>query len=74
MKHYISHMAVCPFYKHEDPQVIYCEGVQDGSVIHLAFASRTAAQEYKRTYCRKCYMDCKISSMLGGLYDDGEDR
>lgn len=60
----ISIKAICPFYKHEDSQVIYCEGVQDGSVIHLAFASKTSSVDYKKNHCRCYYEECKIFKML----------
>lgn len=57
-KHYISAKAVCPYYKHEDSQLIYCLGVDDSTTLHLAFADAREAKEYKSTYCygkpRKC--------------------
>lgn len=68
MKHMISNKAMCPFYKHEDSQVIYCEGVQEGSVIHLAFANKTDSLDYKKTYCRSNYGKCNICKMLEGGY------
>lgn len=64
MKHRVSKYAICDFYKHEDTQVIYCEGVQEGSVIHLAFANKTDAKKYKMDYCRKDYKKCPIADML----------
>lgn len=64
MKHTISTKAICPYYKHEDSQVIYCDGVQDGSVIHLAFANKTCSVEYKKKYCRDKYEECPICKML----------
>lgn len=64
MKHTISSKAVCPYYKHEDSQVIYCEGVQGGSVIHLAFSNKSDALEYKNKCCRKDFCKCRISRML----------
>ena len=70
MKHMISNKAICPCYKHEDSQVIYCDGVQDGSVIHLAFASKTDAKEYKAKYCRNDYKSCEICRMLGGCNNE----
>lgn len=67
MKHMISNKAVCPYYKHEDSQVIYCEGVKEGSVIHLAFSNKTDAREYKNKHCRCNYNHCKINAMLDGM-------
>lgn len=67
----ISNKAVCPHYKHEDSQVIYCNGVQDGSVIHLAFASKTDSLLYKQTRCRDDYQECKIYQMLTQIDEYG---
>ena len=64
MKHMINKNSVCPFYKHEDAQVIYCYGVQEGSVIHLAFASKTDAKSYKERHCRNNFKVCLIAKML----------
>ena len=64
MKHMIYKNTVCPYYKHEDTQIIYCMGVQDGSVIHLAFASKSDAKLYKDNHCRNDYNKCRISKML----------
>lgn len=63
-KHMICKKAICPYYRHEDSQVIYCEGVSDQSVIHLAFASKTDSLNYKKNLCRACYRDCRIYRML----------
>lgn len=63
-KHMVSRLAICPYYRHEDPQVIYCDGVREGSVIHLAFADRSCAKCYKQTYCRKRFQECEIYQML----------
>lgn len=67
MKHMIDAKALCPYYKHENPSVIYCDGVQDGSVLHLAFSTRAGAKEYKQSYCRKCYTKCKIYKLLDSI-------
>ena len=63
-KHWVSVSAVCPYYKHEVSQVIHCYGPVPGSVLHLAFASKTDALEYKRAYCRRGYDLCPIARML----------
>lgn len=69
-KHMLSKRAICPYYRHEDPQVIYCDGVVDESVIHLAFSSKITAREYKESYCRCRYADCKIERMLEEMMED----
>lgn len=65
-KHMVHKNAICPFYRHEDSQVIYCDGIVPDSVIHLAFASRTDARDYKVKYCRcnKGYSECPIAKLL----------
>lgn len=64
-KYYVSSKAICPFYRHESRQVIYCEGIKDGNVIHLAFANPSESIAYKKQYCR-CgdHTNCPIGQML----------
>ena len=37
MKQRSDVLVKCPYYKEEEKQKIFCEGVQEGSAIHLAF-------------------------------------
>lgn len=69
MKRYTSVKAICPFYKHESRQVIYCEGIKDGTVLHLAFANPTDCIEHKKRYCRCDYKQCSINIMLNIKYN-----
>lgn len=71
MKHRVARNARCPFYKHEDTQVIYCDGVSGQTVIHLAFANSTDALAYKRAFCRSEYQLCRIAQMLEEIEDEG---
>lgn len=70
-KHMVHKDAICPFYRHEDPQVIYCDGITPDSVIHLAFANKSDAKCYKVKFCRKCYLDCPIYQLLEEVSEDG---
>ena len=63
-KHTISKSAICPFYKYEGAQVIYCYGIQKGSATHVAFSDRDAAHSYKKEHCRSDYEKCRIYRML----------
>ena len=65
MRHRVCKRVFCPYYRHEDPQMIYCEGVNDSSVIHLAFADRAEAKQYKVSVCRSTqgYKNCRIYKM-----------
>lgn len=69
-KHYTSSRALCPFYKHESRQVIYCEGVEEGNVLHLAFASPADCLAYKKRYCRSDHTQCIIKVMLDTKYNE----
>lgn len=53
----------CPYYHSEDAQKIYCDGVQEGSWVHLAFGSKADKKAYKRDYCRGCFGRCWLAKM-----------
>lgn len=55
--------VVCPYYCSEDPQHIYCEGVEPGNWIHLAWGSKTDKQKYKRDTCKRNWKSCPIASL-----------
>lgn len=64
MKKRMDTLVECPYYKFEERQKIFCEGVQDGTMIHLAFDKDISVKNYKKTYCRKCWQGCRIAKML----------
>ncbi|MBP3538710.1 MAG: hypothetical protein J6J62_02580 [Oscillospiraceae bacterium] len=66
-RHTISYEAQCPFYRAEERNVIYCEGVEKNSAIHNAFAG--SAAEYKKRYCCAEWDSCLIAKMLWSKYD-----
>lgn len=66
-RHYESYEAQCPFYKAEDKNIIYCEGVQKNSSIHNAFPGNAAA--YKKTYCCNNWESCIIAKALRQKYE-----
>lgn len=69
-KHYTSSKALCPFYKHESRQVIYCEGIKEGTVLHLAFANSSDWTAHKKEYCRCVgFVKCPIRNLLMSKYD-----
>lgn len=67
MKYYTSNKAICPFYKHENRFVIFCQGVEDESVIHLAFPKPSSCYQFKEKYCRKQHDMCPIAQMLSDM-------
>lgn len=62
--------ALCPFYRRAEKQMIFCEGVEDNSTIHIAFASAKRKEAYKKQYCDSGYRDCLVSQMLERKYDE----
>ena len=64
MKRYTSNKSICPFYKYENRNVIYCEGIKEGSVLHLAFANPSDCLSHKKQFCRCNYSQCPISILL----------
>ena len=68
MKRYISKKVTCPYYKHESRQVIDCVGVNEGTVIHLAFSNAKEWCDHKRNICGSEYEKCLIYQMLKGTH------
>ena len=70
-----DHLVQCPYYKTNTSQVVYCEGLEDGMAIHMAFASHAQLIDYKGRYCRRnCYNQCPLAKILNQKwgYDDGQ--
>lgn len=63
-KRYVSAEAECPFYRSEGEQKIYCEGVQEGTSIHLAFGSKTDTVRYRNSRCCDKFQHCLIFKAL----------
>lgn len=63
-------LVKCPFYKRESQQVIYCEGVDEKSLIHLAFANKEDCRTYEKEFCRKAWKECMIAKALSKKWDD----
>lgn len=64
MKKHISPKAICPYYKHESRQMIDCVGIDDKTVLHLAFANATDSYRHKQRRCHLDYLECPIYQML----------
>ena len=50
MKHRADVLVKCPYYKFEEKQKIFCEGVQEGTSLHLAFNTPSNLKDYKKRY------------------------
>lgn len=66
-----SKNVFCPFYSEEDRQTIYCEGLEVGTAIHLAFSTPPQLKAFKKRFCeRTCYDKCPIAQMLAKKYEE----
>lgn len=68
-KQYRCKSVMCPYYKKEDRQTIYCSGVIDNSSVHLAFGHDTDCKQYKDIICKQDYRSCRVFDMLEGMYN-----
>jgi hypothetical protein len=50
--------------------MIHCEGIVDGSTIHLAFATTTLKNDYRAKHCYTCYGKCPIYKLNDSKYDE----
>ena len=57
-----SWLAKCPYYKCENHSEIFCEGVQEGNCIHMAFSTGTQKRAYETKFCRRVWGDCMIAA------------
>lgn len=70
-----DHLVQCPYYKTNTSQVIFCEGLEDGMAIHMAFATHQQLIDYKGRFCRRsCWGRCPLGRMLNQKwgYEDGQ--
>lgn len=59
----------CPYYKYERPCVIYCEGHDENSSIHMAFSSNTQKKEFEKQFCQDCWQKCIIADAHNRKWD-----
>lgn len=69
MKRFHDVMAMCPYYNGEEKHKIFCEGVQEGSAIHMAFDTPQNRRDYKKCFCNKLYNSCLVADMLNRKWD-----
>ena len=58
----------CPYYKEEERQKIYCEGVAANSSSIQTFATPQARKDYADRFCKDCWKKCQISWALSRKY------
>lgn len=69
MKRRMDVLVKCPFYKGEEAQKIFCEGVQEGTALHLAFDTNPNLKEYKSLFCKGGYNGCLLAQMLNRKWE-----
>ncbi len=73
-KHNASPVAICPFYKDEDRQKVYCEGIEGSSSTLVTFAVPDARKEFCTTHCRSWgWEECPVAKMLWAQYEDEDE-
>lgn len=65
-----SKLVKCPFFKGQDMQKIWCEGVQPDSSIILSFGTREGKRAYRLRYCDKAHRLCRIYRLNDSKYDE----
>lgn len=68
-----SLVAICPFYKDQERQKIICEGLEQGSSLHLTFATPDMRRAFEIGHC-KCwdYEKCPLAEMHSKRYSEEE--
>ena len=51
-KHNISSLVMCPWYKCQTSSVIYCEGPEENSSIHVAFSAPGEMRRFQAENCQ----------------------
>lgn len=59
-----SRFVLCPYYKGEAGQMIYCKDEGCEEVMHMAFPTREKLRVYRRGHCEKFRNDCPIATGL----------
>lgn len=70
MSSYIYGKVICPFFKDtkQNNPAIICEGVKDGTNLHLIFPGKAQQKDYADMFCCAGYKDCLIAKMLYEKY------
>lgn len=69
-KHSDSKFVKCPFFHAQDPIKIFCEGIEAGNTIHLAFRTCDDRRRYMKRFCNCNFKTCKLYNIIDSKYDD----
>lgn len=75
MSDYIAKDVMCPFFKdiHSSKQSIYCEGINDSSVIKIKFIFKKQFDSHVKIKCCNDYKHCMIACMQYKKYNQSEE-
>ena len=71
LSHVENAFVRCPYYKYERQCVLYCEGQEAGSSLHMAFSSGTRRKEYEQKFCQQNWRACMIAAVHNRRWDYG---
>lgn len=54
--------TICPFYRGDEGQYIFCEGIAPKTTLRLGLGN--GAKEYREAFCRSDWHTCRVSRML----------
>jgi len=57
---YQSKSMLCPCYKYQDAQIVFCLGIEEGNALHNAFNTPAHREDYQSRYCKVNYRHCPI--------------
>lgn len=66
---YLDAGVLCPFYKSERSDDLYCEGIDWHSTTITAFSAGKYKTEYKNSYCCDKWQKCGLAMALERKYD-----
>lgn len=72
MSEFLSGWVLCPFYKgiRTNNPMIVCEGIMDGTLLHITFTYKNDMMEYAKEYCCDDYKKCQLADMLFSKYEE----
>lgn len=53
-----TNYSICPYYRYERPQSIYCAGVVDGQTVKINFSEKEKRKKWSEAFCKDKCKDC----------------
>jgi hypothetical protein len=67
---FIAKYVLCPYYRKEEGVKICCEGVEDGTSIHMVFPSSRRRKDYQVDKCCDNYKKCLVFAMIDHMWEE----